>query len=107
PPLHTFPDTGCYDVRLIMTNPNACNSPDTVMQQICYLKTGMTAGFNLPDSICLGEAIQATNTTVNGQTYSWTFGDGNTSTATNPAHTYTSPGMFTVQLIATNPQACN
>ena len=31
-------------------------------------------------------------------TYSWTFGDGTTSTAANPTHTYTQPGQYTVRL---------
>lgn len=107
PATHTFPDTGCYNVMLIMTNPNACNSPDTVMHQICYLKTGMTAGFTVPDSLCLGEAIQPINTSTNAQTFAWTFGDGNSSTATNPSHTYTAAGSFIITLISSNPQACN
>lgn len=107
PALHTFPDTGCYDIMLIMTNPNACNSPDTVMQQICYLKTGMTASFTLPDSLCLGETIQPVNTSTNAQTYAWTFGDGGSSASTNPTHTYTSAGTFIVTLVSSNPQACN
>lgn len=32
----------------------------------------------------------------------WDFGDGNTSTATNPSHTYAVRGDYTVTLIATN-----
>jgi glucose/arabinose dehydrogenase/PKD repeat protein len=31
-------------------------------------------------------------------TYSWTFGDGATSTAANPTHTYTQAGQYTVRL---------
>ncbi len=31
-------------------------------------------------------------------TYLWSFGDGGTSTAPNPAHTYTQTGQYTVQL---------
>jgi PKD repeat protein len=30
----------------------------------------------------------------------WDFGDGNTSTQTNPSHTYQNPGTYTVRLIA-------
>lgn len=32
----------------------------------------------------------------------WDFGDGSTSTAQNPTHQYTTPGLFTVALTATN-----
>ena len=31
-------------------------------------------------------------------TYSWTFGDGATSTAANPSHTYTTPGAYQTRL---------
>jgi hypothetical protein len=34
--------------------------------------------------------------------WSWTFGDGGTSTARNPSHTYTAVGTYTVSLTATN-----
>ena len=34
--------------------------------------------------------------------WSWTFGDGGTSAAQNPSHTYTNPGTYTVTLTATN-----
>ena len=35
--------------------------------------------------------------------YSWDFGDGNTSTDQNPVHTYTTSGDFDVELVATGP----
>jgi PKD repeat protein len=34
--------------------------------------------------------------------WAWTFGDGGTSTAQNPSHTYTVAGTYTVSLTATN-----
>ncbi len=34
--------------------------------------------------------------------WSWAFGDGGTSTAQNPSHTYTAAGTYNVQLTATN-----
>ncbi|MBF9133228.1 ThuA domain-containing protein [Plantactinospora sp. S1510] len=34
-------------------------------------------------------------------TYAWTFGDGGTSTAPNPTHTYSGPGNYTAQLTVT------
>ncbi|RAJ85019.1 glucose/arabinose dehydrogenase [Streptomyces sp. PsTaAH-137] len=35
-------------------------------------------------------------------TYAWTFGDGGTSTAANPSHTYTANGQYTATLKATD-----
>jgi glucose/arabinose dehydrogenase len=36
-------------------------------------------------------------------TYSWDFGDGNTSTTANPTHTYTVGGQYIVRLTVTDP----
>jgi cytochrome c len=36
-------------------------------------------------------------------TYRWTFGDGGTSTAQNPSHTYSARGQFNAQLTVTDP----
>lgn len=50
-------------------------------------------------SICsLPSNVNFSNTSVNGDTYSWSFGDGSVSTSTNPVHTYTANGTFTVKL---------
>ncbi len=39
--------------------------------------------------------------------YAWTFGDGGTSTAANPSHTYTTTGTFTVALTVSGPGGTN
>jgi gliding motility-associated-like protein len=50
--------------------------------------------------------VQFTNHSVNALLYNWTFGDAsstdNTTTVTNPSHTYSAPGFYCVNLIATN-----
>jgi len=40
------------------------------------------------------------NYSINGSSFEWDFGDGNTSTEVNPTHTYTTLGDFTVSLTA-------
>jgi len=107
PPLHVFPDTGCYTVMLIMTNPNACNSPDTFTNTICYTNINVSAGFTAPDSLCLNTPFTVTNTSQNAQSVTWNFGDGGTSTAVNPSHTYTTGGSFTITQIVTNTASCH
>lgn len=50
-----------------------------------------------------GFNAQFQNTSVNGTTYSWDFGDNSTlSTDENPLHHYNSEGTYTVTLITTN-----
>ncbi|HPB24628.1 MAG TPA: C25 family cysteine peptidase [Bacteroidales bacterium] len=56
--------------------------------QFTYTQNGSTINFN--------------NTSSNGVSYLWNFGDGTNSGGTNPAHTYTSAGTYDVMLIATN-----
>jgi PKD repeat protein len=47
--------------------------------------------------------VNFTDTSTNGPTaWAWTFGDGASSTAQNPAHTYAAAGTFTVTLTASN-----
>lgn len=41
------------------------------------------------------------NASISATSYAWDFGDGGTSTASSPTHTYTSGGIYPVQLVAT------
>ena len=52
-------------------------------------------------SCSLPSAINFNNTTAAGQTFKWNFGDGTTSTNTNPSHTYIANGTYAVKLVAT------
>ncbi|MGY8988664.1 MAG: DUF7948 domain-containing protein [Flavobacteriales bacterium] len=47
------------------------------------------------------------SSTVQNTTYFWDFGDGQTSTQTNPTHQYLTPGIYDIILIASSPVACN
>jgi gliding motility-associated-like protein len=49
---------------------------------------------------CIDDTIVFTNTSTNGQTAIWSFGDGGSSIATNPTHIYVNQGIYTVTLIA-------
>jgi hypothetical protein len=58
------------------------------------------AGFTISPSY-LSVLFNNTSTGV-GSTYSWDFGDGNTSTEENPTHVYSSLGLYVVTLTVTN-----
>ena len=49
--------------------------------------------------------VSFTDASTNNDTWSWDFGDGNTSTMQNPIHTYANNGTYTVCLIASS--ACD
>jgi PKD repeat protein len=67
-------------------------------------------GFNVNKfKQCLtGNSFSFTNTTsgTGPISYSWHFGDGETSADKNPQHIYTKPGDYTVVLYATNSVGC-
>jgi Zn-dependent metalloprotease len=69
-----------------------------------YSNAVIAPNFNAPIvSVCnLPATINFNNTTSNALTYTWHFGDGNTSPAIN--HTYTSNGTYNVKLVA---NGCN
>lgn len=63
-----------------------------------------TASFTAsPTSGTAPLAVQFTDTSTGSPTaWAWDFGDGATSAAQNPGHTYTAPGTYTVTLTASN-----
>ena len=59
------------------------------------------AAFIAPTTVEVNTPIVFDNTSADGISYTWDFGDGNTSTAQAPTHTYTIGGSFEVSLTAT------
>jgi PKD repeat protein len=51
-------------------------------------------------SVVTGEIITFTNSTVDGITFEWNFGDGTSSTLENPTHSFETAGTYNVQLTA-------
>lgn len=52
-------------------------------------------------------SVNFTNTSVNGTSYIWNFGDSVTSVLTSPSHTYSSAGNYNVSLQAINTNGTN
>ncbi|MDQ1353711.1 MAG: family peptidase, partial [Acidobacteriota bacterium] len=55
-----------------------------------------------PTSGAVPLTVNFTDLSVGATSWSWNFGDSGTSTARNPSHTYTSTGLYTVTLTASN-----
>ncbi len=57
----------------------------------------------LPAGGCPPLNITFVNTSIGGTPFTWDFGDGSTTIATNTDHTYYTPGKYNVRLTATGP----
>ncbi|MFY7839859.1 MAG: PKD domain-containing protein, partial [Lacibacter sp.] len=109
-PLYTYYSSGSYLVSLTVTNSAGCTQT-LVRNNYVNVSNGVTADFSVPAPASCNppETINFTNLTAGPATlsYQWDFGDGSpVSTALNPSHLYSSPGPFTVRLIAASTQGC-
>ncbi len=64
-------------------------------------KKEVIAGFTYTIDAENSLMVSFTSTSQNATSLSWDFGDGGTSTETNPTHTYTAAGEYQVKLTAT------
>src|SRR5206468_3144743 len=101
-PTHTYAGIGTYTVKLVAMTSPGCT--DSVSHDV-KVNTKPTPAFSGTDA-CLGFANSFTNTSSGAASYMWNFGDGSTSTATNPTHTYGGTGTYTVKLIAMTSSGC-
>ena len=72
----------------------------------CYAFTGsaVTAGFTADvTSGCAPLVVHFTNSSSGATSYAWDLGNGTTSPLTNVSGSYTTPGTYTVKLVATGP----
>ncbi len=70
--------------------------------------TIIKADFASDTIACPGEEVRFSSEPIYSPAISnfWNFGDGVTSTAANPSHSFTSSGNYTVSLISTNAAGC-
>ena len=96
-PTVTYISPGAYDVELIASN---INGTDTFMvTEYIIVDNVPTSGFTSTPN---WEEVTFTNNSNNATSYEWDFGDGNTSTDSDPVHIYNLLGEYEVTLIAAN-----
>ncbi|MHC5039450.1 MAG: PKD domain-containing protein [Planctomycetota bacterium] len=102
-PVHTFAGGGTYTVSLTVTSPSGT---DTCVQSDFILVEFLTADFttdrnNGPAPLHVQFSDQSSSSGAI-DSWAWDFGDGTTSTDSNPAHTYGAVGTYTVSLAVTS-----
>lgn len=107
-PSHTYSAPGNYNVQLITHSNLGCLdtiiipvtiTPDPVADFLLPTDCGLTVNFTDQSYIPAGGLGVLVG-------WEWDFGDGNTSNAQNPTHTYASAGTWDVQLVVTNDRNC-
>ncbi|PJB55606.1 MAG: hypothetical protein CO098_15980, partial [Bacteroidetes bacterium CG_4_9_14_3_um_filter_41_19] len=103
---HVYSNPGTYIVELSVINNGGC--ADLVTQSVLVQDIPVADFLMFPsDSACIDELITFTDNSTNDVvSWSWDFGDGVTNTLQNPDHSYSSTGLFDIELIVTNQNAC-
>jgi len=93
---------GGYDVTLTVGNASGQNSTSQVdaITVIDEADASFSFGITGQDVMFTGAVAPVLQGATS--TYSWDFGDGNTSSDRNPTNTYAAPGTYTVTLTAFN-----
>lgn len=109
-PIHTYTERGTYTVSLsIKTDKTECDYLEIFPDLIDAFGITSNFTFDSPDlcEIPASVLFRYNGDNLPGSSYSWSFGNGETSTQKNPPIiTYNDEGEFEVVLIATSPSGC-
>ena len=96
-PTVTYNNPGVFDVSLTVSNAQGSNS--LTQQDFITVGDDPVADFDYQiDEL----TVDFDNLSADADSYLWDFGDGETSTATNPFHIYDEDGIYDVTLTAFN-----
>ncbi|MDX2045391.1 MAG: PKD domain-containing protein [Chitinophagaceae bacterium] len=107
-PIKTYTRADTFNVRLTVTNAAGCQSAFTRIGYIRIIPPVLRVN-GIPARGCVPLTVTPTAniTSIDGvASYFWDFGDGFTSTAANPSHTYNAVGSYTVKLRITTNGGC-
>ncbi len=90
-------------VNVTETTPDTCVGVDSSCVKII---ASPVASFTANTNVCLNSPVNFLNTSTGAVTYWWDFGDAATSNLVHPQHAYSTPGSYTVTLVAYNQCGC-
>ncbi|GAB2553767.1 PKD domain-containing protein [Rhodanobacter koreensis] len=97
-PSHTYAAAGTYSVTETVTD-SVSGKTSSKTASVTVASAGGTPTANFTDTVSGLTATFTDSSTDAGGTigsHAWTFGDGSTSTATSPSHTYAAAGTYSV-----------
>ncbi len=97
-PTVTYNTPGTYSVSLIVDTPDGMAA---ITEDDYIVILGAPSSLFTTNQVSDAQ-IDFNNLSVNADSYSWDFGDGNISIEENPTHTYAASGSYTITLTATN-----
>jgi len=103
-PSHQYTSAGSYTVALTVTNAYGKNAKTNANYITVIAPQPPVANFSgTPTNGTAPLTVNFTDSSTGSPTFwSWTFGDGGTSTQQNPSHQYLTAGNYTVALTVTN-----
>ncbi|MBL7941702.1 MAG: PKD domain-containing protein, partial [Flavobacteriales bacterium] len=104
-PEFEFSAVGEYDVELVASNQYGCEASSNATFTVHPLPVAALSAD--PLNGCVNLTVDFSNGSVGAQSYVWDFGDGSTAIGENPQHTYTTPGLYDISLIATTDMGCS
>ena len=106
-PFNVYTATGTYLVKLVAIDTTTCNRTDTYSFSITVYPIP-TAGFSVsPNPAQENKPANFSNFSSGAISYSWDFGDGQSSTEANPSHQYDATGTYHACVAAINAAGCS
>lgn len=103
-PIHNYAEPGTY---LISGTVSDSNGTTTVEQEFILEDPVWQAVYDVPSSGYVNTDIQFFDLSTGLTNTSWVFGDGATSTETNPTHQYSQPGIYEIEVYSTDNNTVN
>ncbi|MBI2271487.1 MAG: PKD domain-containing protein [Bacteroidetes bacterium] len=105
-PEHSYRDSGQFDVSLTISDKYACSS--TMNTPLVIHSMPSSSGFDLSGAKgCQPYAVAFSVSNLNIKRVTWLYGDGGRDTLLSVKHTYTLPGKYPVQVIASTKYNCS